>query len=63
MTNLDKQLRGLTVEIICDYCKTNYQIRLTGFGGTYICECGFTIKTTDHNKISMCHYNYTKYVH
>lgn len=49
MTDLDKQLRDLTVEIACDHCKATYDIRLTGFGGTYICECGFSIKATNHN--------------
>lgn len=48
MTDLDKQLRDLAVEIICSYCKTSYQIKLTGFGGTYICECGNTIKISKH---------------
>lgn len=54
MTDLDKQLRDLTVEITCNNCKTIYDIRLTGFGGTYICECGFAIKATDRNKVSIC---------
>ena len=53
MTDLDKQLRELTVEIICDYCKTSYQVRLTGFGGAYICECGVAIKTTHSKQISI----------
>lgn len=54
MTDLDKQLRDLTVEITCSHCKTIYKVRLTGFGGSYICECGFTIKTTDCDKVSIC---------
>lgn len=54
MTDLDKQLRDLTVDIICNYCKVIYKVRLTGFSGTYICECGNAIKATDCDKISIC---------
>ena len=54
MTDLDKKLRDLTVGISCKHCSRTYEVRLTGFGGTYICECGFAIKTADCDKISIC---------
>lgn len=63
MTDLDKQLRNLTVEITRNHCKAIYKVRLTGFGGTYICECGFAIKTTDLNKVSMCRSTSIKTTH
>lgn len=63
MTELDKQLRNLTVEISCKHCYKTHNVRLTGFGGTYICECGYPIKTADHHKISICRSNYAKVAH
>lgn len=54
MTDLDKQLRDLTVGISCKHCSRTYEVRLTGFGGTYICECGQAIKTTKSLNIFIC---------
>lgn len=51
MTDLDKQLRDLTVEITCKHCYKTHSVMLTGFGGTYICECGERIKTTETNRV------------
>lgn len=51
MTDLDKQLRDLTVEVTCKYCYKTHDVLLTGFGGTYICDCGEYIKTTETQKV------------
>ncbi len=38
MTNLDQQLRDLTVEIICKHCDRAYDVKLTGFSGICVCK-------------------------